>query len=197
VYHPLLARSSCHQNVWDCCPLLHRPWDAPPFVCLLLPHSILLSCQLAARFGRCLWWASLWQRVRRVACWWAPGGGRPGAAAPGVRLFLGHTRFATSSIPSVRESHPHQVTPPTGLTPAPCSHSLAHVRVCTRSPFSASYHLRARTTSKRPVESSNSAEITDCLAKFEHIRKHGPIVGRLVFEFVELPACHTYVRLCK
>ncbi|GJP47206.1 hypothetical protein CLOM_g6423, partial [Closterium sp. NIES-68] len=52
----------------------------------------------------------------------SPGSGRAAAAAPGgggttapaeggqeaVRVYLGHTRFATSSVPSVGETHPHQ-----------------------------------------------------------------------------------------
>jgi hypothetical protein len=34
------------------------------------------------------------------------------AAAPPCRMFLGHTRFATSSKPSTLESHPHRFSPP-------------------------------------------------------------------------------------
>ncbi|GAQ85582.1 putative type II Glutamine amidotransferase [Klebsormidium nitens] len=33
-----------------------------------------------------------------------------------VQMFLGHTRFATSSIPSPNESHPHQWSPPLPVT---------------------------------------------------------------------------------
>ena len=47
---------------------------------------------------------------------WGPTGGAHQREA----LFLGHTRFATSSLPSIRESHPHQWTPP---------HSVSHWRV--------------------------------------------------------------------
>eukprot|EP00284_Hemiselmis_tepida_P014265 CAMPEP_0174927386 /NCGR_PEP_ID=MMETSP1355-20121228/18102_1 /TAXON_ID=464990 /ORGANISM="Hemiselmis tepida, Strain CCMP443" /LENGTH=429 /DNA_ID=CAMNT_0016173483 /DNA_START=44 /DNA_END=1330 /DNA_ORIENTATION=- len=33
-------------------------------------------------------------------------------AKPSCSFFLGHTRFATSSAPTVRESHPHRFSPP-------------------------------------------------------------------------------------
>jgi hypothetical protein len=45
-------------------------------------------------------------------------GAHRGDASP--QVYLGHTRFATSSLPSIRESHPHQWTPP---------HSVAYWRV--------------------------------------------------------------------
>jgi hypothetical protein len=37
------------------------------------------------------------------------------SSTPSPRLYIGHTRFATSSLPSVGESHPHQWTPPRQL----------------------------------------------------------------------------------
>jgi hypothetical protein len=56
---------------------------------------------LAATLRRRLAWASLTHR--------APA---PSASPARDRLYIGHTRFATSSLPSVGESHPHQWTPP-------------------------------------------------------------------------------------
>ena len=50
---------------------------------------------------------------------------RPSMWGPSRRepaLYMGHTRFATSSLPSTRESHPHQWTPP---------HKVTHWRVGT------------------------------------------------------------------
>ncbi len=58
---------------------------------------------LAGTLRRRLAWAALTHR--------AP----PASAPPADRLFIGHTRFATSSLPSVGESHPHQWTPPRPL----------------------------------------------------------------------------------
>ena len=52
----------------------------------------------------------------------APGAGSHAAA----RVYLGHTRFATSSLPSVTESHPHQWTPPGAAQPVwRVSHGVA------------------------------------------------------------------------
>ena len=43
----------------------------------------------------------------------------PPSNAPLAQLYLGHTRFATSSLPSVTESHPHQWSPPPAASAAP------------------------------------------------------------------------------
>ena len=74
-----------------------------------------LAPLLAGRFRRALWAGKAKGAVMRVV---TPSPSRAAASSPAPpasafpTLIIGHTRFATSSLPSVRESHPHSWSPP-------------------------------------------------------------------------------------
>ena len=110
-----------------------------PLHALLLPSPspLMCPCQLAGRMRRALLLHSLWSSLSRLLSWplqrlaaswaWLRRGAQGGSnqralgsrqsprpavlPLPGARLFLGHTRFATSSVPSVVETHPHAWSP--------------------------------------------------------------------------------------
>lgn len=87
-------------------------------VCTFLPTaSGLASVRARVRPGRREAMHSLLSSVLRRKLRWAALTHRLPArgSAPAHRLFMGHTRFATSSLPSAGESHPHQWTPPRPL----------------------------------------------------------------------------------
>ena len=78
----------------------------------------LASVRARVRPGRREAMHTLLSGVLRRRLRWAALTHRPPAlgSPPSHRLFMGHTRFATSSLPSVGESHPHQWTPPRPLS---------------------------------------------------------------------------------
>eukprot|EP00897_Mesotaenium_endlicherianum_P003174 jgi/Mesen1/2885/ME000175S02039 len=82
-----------------------------------------LSEKLASRFRWREFTAGLRLRLWSLLTFWrrrpggssggagGEGGARAGMVAVPPQVFAGHTRFATSSIPSDTETHPHQWTP--------------------------------------------------------------------------------------
>ena len=77
----------------------------------------LASVRARVRPGRREAMHTLLSGVLRRRLRWAALTHRPPAlgSPPAHRRFRGHTRVATSSLPSVGESHPHQWTPPRPL----------------------------------------------------------------------------------
>jgi hypothetical protein len=65
-----------------------------------------VAAGLLFRFRLVLWMSQVWVWIKRTLCYFVASSSK--ITSNGPAFFLGHTRFATSSGPSVRDTHPHR-----------------------------------------------------------------------------------------